>query len=173
MNIGYGSHFPILAAAIARSKGAILELGSGDWSTPMIHYAAAHRYVLTADTDLEWLRKFSEGYACPRKHEFQHVTDWKKFSIPPIEFGVAFIDCAPGEERYELAIRVAHRTQWVICHDSEKDYESGGNYMYDRATPHFKYVTEFRRFRPYTLILSNTAPFEIDKCDQTWVPPKP
>lgn len=167
----YGTHFPILAAAISRSKGAILELGCGDYSTPLIHYAAAHRYVLSADTDRAWITKFAEGYACPRRHEFQHVEDWKRFSIPPIDFGVAFIDCAPGEARHELAVRVAHRAQWVILHDSETDYGSGGNYMYDRAKPHFKYVTEFRRFRPYTLIMSNVAGFPIETVDQQGKPP--
>ena len=170
---GYESHYPILGAAIARSKGAILELGCGDGSTPLIHYAAANRYILSVDSDLAWVRKFADGYMCPRKHEFQHIESWKKLSIPPIDFGVAFIDCAPGEERYELAIRVAFRAQWVICHDSETDYGAGGNYMYDRAKPHFKYVTEFRRYRPYTLILSNTAPFAIEKIDQEWKPPTP
>ena len=183
----YGTHFPILAAAVVRTTGPILEMGSGDFSTPLLHYACAGRLLITADTDSAWLDKYAPGYACPGAHEFQHVKSvgddatplvtrliegWRRWStIESIgKWGVAFADCAPGEARHELAIRLAHRAHFVVCHDSEKDYEAGGNYMYDKLTEHFKYITEFRRFRPYTLICSNVEPFGIEKCDRTWSP---
>lgn len=169
------THFPILAACLARSSGPVLELGTGDGSTPLIHYAACgvRRFVVSADGDLAWLRKYSEGYACPRRHEFIHVGNWDEFSIlEALEWGVALVDCAPGEARYKLAMRLANRCKWVILHDTEKDYNVGTNYTYERATPSYKYVTEFRRFRPYTMVCSNVERFGIEPCDRIWEPPK-
>jgi len=185
---GYGTHFPILAAAFHRVGGPVLELGCGDFSTPMLHYLCkgslpqySHRLV-TADMDMEWLAKFRE-YGSP-SHDFfligkpegepkvtMEIQGWRDWPmIEEHQWGLVFIDCAPGEARHELAIRVANRARLVICHDSETDHGAAGNYQYDKAKAHFKYVTEFRRWRPYTLCLSNVAPFEIEECDRVWVP---
>lgn len=163
----------------------MLELGSGDNSTPMLHYLCAGRLLITADTDNAWLDKYAPGYSAPGAHEFQQVKQsgdpklpdvtrwiqgWREWStVESIgNWGVVFADCAPGEARHELMIRAAHRAQLVVAHDSEKDYEAGGNYTYDVAAKHFQYVTEFRRFRPYTLIMSNVMPFPIEECDKIW-----
>ena len=183
---GYESHFPILAACIARTTGPILELGVGEGSTPMIHYSAPNRFRVSADTDLSWLRKFAEGYYSPRQHEFIHVDAtpikgipdvtvgiqaWRKFSmIETCQWGCVIVDCAPGEARHELAIRLANRAHFVILHDSETDYQAGGNYMYSEATVRYKHVSEFRRFRPYTMVCSNVELFSIEECDKTWTP---
>jgi len=169
----YGSHFPILATAVARTVGPVLELGCGDWSTPMLHYMCKNRYLLSADGDLEWLRKFAGGYSCPRRHEFRHVPNWEQWTaLEDLHWSVALVDCAPGEERWKLIKRLAHRCMYIVAHDSETDYKSGGNYQYDKIIPLFEYVSEFCRFRPYTLVLSNEREFGIEECDKTWKPPK-
>lgn len=180
--MSYHSHYPILAAAVARTTGPILELGAGEGSTPLLHYTG--REVLTVDTDASWLETFA-GYRS-RMHAFEIVgpvgddalpmvtrmiAGWNAWRIPNRPWSVAFIDCAPGEARHELAIRLAEKATYVVCHDSETDYQSGGNYMYDRCTEHFLHVTEWRRWRPYTLVLSNYEKFEIEPCDQSWSPP--
>lgn len=174
MGLGdYGSHFPILAAAVARTKGPVLELGSGDWSTPMLHYMckAQGRYLLTADNNLEWLRKFS-AYATPGTHELQHVADWAQWDMIEAvgQWGVAFVDCAPGEARHQLIRRLAGRAHFIVAHDSERDYDTGANYKYELVTSLFRYVSEWRRYRPYTLILSDVETFEIKECDRVWRP---
>ncbi len=180
-----GTHFPVLAAAVARTKGPVLEMGSGHHSTPMLHYLCAGRLLITVDTDAEWMDKHAPGYAAPGAHEFQmvkplgdpslpHVTrmleGWRQWStIESIgKWGTAFLDGAPGEARHELAIRLSRICDIVVMHDSETDHGSGGNYMYSRLTSHFEYISEFKCFRPYTLIASNVVPFPIEECDKTW-----
>mgnify|MGYP001568001704 CR=1 FL=1 len=187
MTSGYGSHFPILAAALARTTGPVLECGIGDFSTPMIHYATMpNRLVVSADTDPDWICKF-KGYSSNR-HNFylvepagddalppvtRKIEGWQKFSIiDQFSWGCVFLDCAPGEARHEIAIRLSKRAELIVAHDSETDYQSGGNYQYDKAKPHFRFVSEFKKWRPYTLILSNVMEFKIEDCDATWEPPK-
>ena len=96
----------------------------------------------------------------------------QRFSmIEAMTWGCALVDCAPGEARRGLAARLAHRCTYVVCHDSEKDYGSGGNYEYEKLANNFQYITEFRRMRPYTLVLSNVERFGIEDCDGTWKAP--
>ena len=182
-----GSHYPILAACVAGTQGTILELGCGEGSTPMLHYMATvqAREVLSVDTDAKWIERFA-GYKCDRHRfeivppqpdvtlclQYQREKAWREWKgIEACErWGLAFVDCAPGEARWELMIRLAHRATIVIAHDSEMDYKAGGNYQYEKAIPHFKYVSEWRRWRPYTIILSNFVETLIEKCDTIWRP---
>ena len=171
----YGSHFPILAGVVAGSTGPVLELGAGNWSTPMLHYMCRgmNRMLVTADNDPTWITTFAEYRRT--WHELHAVTDWAAFDLEGVArqqgaFAVAFIDCAPGEIRHDLIRRLQGHARYIIAHDSERDWETGANYLYETVTPLFKHVTEFRRFRPYTLILSDQAPFEIEPCDRDWFP---
>ena len=170
--MSYNSHYSVLAGVVAGTQGPILELGAGDGSTPMLHYIAStmDRPILTADTNAEWLAKYV-GYGT-HLHTFKFVEGWKEFKDPFERIGCIFIDCAPGEAREHLARRYKNRADFVVCHDSEKDYASGGNYQYEKVIPEFKHVSEFRRFRPYTLIMSNVRNFHIPECDRTWTPPQ-
>lgn len=176
MGLGdYFSHYPILAAAVARTNGPVLELGCGDGSTPLLHYmcAGTGRYLLTADTNSEWLSKFRAGYYRQRLHEFYLVDQWKDFPLLNFihdKWSVALVDGAPGEDRAGLALRLKESCTFIVCHDSERDYGTGANYRYEEITPEFKYVTEWRRYRPYTLVLSNEEPFPIEECDKVWDP---
>lgn len=168
----YGSHYPILAAAVARTAGPVLELGAGDWSTPMLHYMckAMGRHLDTCDSDPKWLDRFGE-YRSEHHQLINMHSNWVAL-VNVVRFGVAFVDSAPGEGRVQWIERLKDRTHFIVAHDSERDHGTGANYMYERVTPLFKYVSEFRRFRPYTLVLSNVEPFEIDECDRVWEPPQ-
>lgn len=169
----YASHYAILAALVARTVGPVLEAGCGEGSTPMLHYLCrgkiSGRPLLTLDSDKTWLDKF-EGYKSDW-HLFEWVIDWSKHDLlGDAFFGVAFIDNAPGHMRIKLIEMLKDRAQFIIAHDSERDWGTGANYGYERVRPMFKYVSEFRRWRPYTLVLSNYEKFEVEECDRKWKP---
>lgn len=177
----YGSHVCILAAAVSRTTGPVLELGCGDASTPLLRYLCWNRRLVSADSDAEWLAKYS-GYAGPNgagSHVFVHVggehwldQDWDSMrGADSVGWGCVFIDCAPGEVRGELCERFRRSARFIVAHDSEKDYAAGGNYGYEHVIKNFKFSSEFRRWRPYTLVLSDYEPFEIAECDRIWTPP--
>lgn len=178
----YGSHVPILAACVARAarlrpSQPILELGAGDNSTPLLHYACkgAGIPLVTLETDAKWLSRFSE-YGCAG-HQISEVATWtpeivsvKNWFAEADKWSVAFVDNSPGETRHINIQALAAQASVLVVHDSETDYNTGADYKYDRIMGLFKYVSEFRRFRPYTLILSNTEPFEIEPVDKEWTP---
>lgn len=171
-NIGdYGSHFPILAAAVYRTHGPILEAGCGDWSTPLLHYmSSGERNILSLDNDASWLARFHADYERDW-HVFEHVRDWRTHDfLADAHFGVAFVDCSPGEERIQVIQRLRDRADLIIAHDSERDYGTGANYGYEKIRPLFHHVSEWRRYRPYTLILSNFKEFHIEVADRVWNP---
>jgi len=169
----YASHYAVLAAATAKGAGQVLELGCGEGSTPMLHYICkmTGRVLTTLETDATWLKKYEQYRS--QGHRLYHVTDWDRLNEyldHEAWFSVVFVDNAPGESRVKLISRLKDRARFIIAHDSERDWGTGANYRYETVKPMFKYVTEFRRWRPYTLILSNLQPFEIDECDRTWKP---
>lgn len=182
-DLGYFSHFPLLASCIARTKGPILELGCGWGSTPMIHYAAWNRFRVTADTNLEWLKTFAEGYASPRNHEFIHVKPtvhdpetnrynieaWDRFMdswANVTKWGVAFVDQAPGEARVPSIMKLKGNANFIVAHDGEADEPGGGgNYRWRDLNGVFKYRTIMKRMRPWTIIYSDLEPFPLEPVD--------
>ena len=63
----------LLVSAVLATQGDILELGSGHYSTPVLHRVVEDRYngarmVVTADTDAGWLPLF--GHLASPFHQF-------------------------------------------------------------------------------------------------------
>ena len=59
----FGTHTRLLWAAAKASQGDVLEMGTGAFSTPMLHNltsASADRSLVSAETDSAWLSKFQE-----------------------------------------------------------------------------------------------------------------
>ena len=58
----FGTHTRLLWAAAKASQGDILEMGTGAFSTPMLHNltGSAGRSLVSAETDSAWLSKFQE-----------------------------------------------------------------------------------------------------------------
>ncbi len=179
------SHYAVLAACVAGTTGPILELGVGEGSTPMLHYMAIAqaRELVSVDSDPKWLECYAQ-YKCDHHRfevvppqpdttlcpQYQREKAWREWKgIEERErWAVAFVDCAPGESRWELMVRLALRATIVVAHDSETDYNSGGNYQYRKAFSNFKFISEYRRWRPYTLVCSNFVATLIEECDKTW-----
>ena len=186
---GYETHFPVLAAAVAMTKGPVIEFGCGWFSTPMLHKMCEvmGRRVYTVESDVEWAKTFgwmdpvwesivmkpkTVGSLSHHSMSTGALLEDLKRMIDKIDYrwGVCFVDSQPGEERKNIIQFMADKADIVIAHDSERDYDSGTNYEYETVTPLFKYVKEYRLMRPYTLIMSNTIDFPLSEEEQTWAP---
>ncbi|CAF1309125.1 unnamed protein product [Adineta steineri] len=133
---GYGSHQPVLLAAsilTGRHGGPILEMGCGYYSTLLLHEIAVkqqNRYLLSSDTDREWLRKF-EANMSSSMHQFRHinnVSEWDTININHPRWSMILIDHKPGERRTTDIIRLVNVTDVIIVHDTETAtyyYEAG------------------------------------------------
>ena len=176
----YGTHFPVLAAAVAKTTGPVLELGMGEFSTPMLHYMCEgeRRYLLSVDANREWVDKYRayEG----KHHSIQLERDWAEAVAYALDqcdaYSVIFVDFAPGEMRAPVIERLKDKGHFIVAHDTEEcdrdKYPSGANYGYEPVFKLFTYRQDFKRWRPYSTIVSMFAPFYIAEGDREWQPPE-
>jgi hypothetical protein len=133
---GYGSHkLALLAASIltAEHGGPVMEMGCGYHSTLLLHQIVVieqKRYLLSTDTDREWLSKF-ESNMSSSIHQFRHISqtsEWDLVGNDPPRWSIVFIDHKPGERRVIDIIRLANVSDIIIIHDTETasyNYEQG------------------------------------------------
>lgn len=147
-----GSHLPILVKLILNSEGPILELGTGFYSTPVLHWLCAenNRKLVSYESS----DKYFEVAKCyiTDWHEVYFVTDWSKIDISQY-WGLVFVDHYPAQQRRLEIARIANNADYIIAHDSELKHDK--DYQYSKITPLFKYRRDFNKFYPNTTVFSN------------------
>ena len=121
------THMPILAAVIAKTSGLILELGTGHFSTQLLHYMAkaSNRKVVSVDTYELWNNYFAEHFVDENHKfictfnklistEFLSLVEWKD-----IQWDVAFIDHAPEIDRKKCIELLRDNAKYIVIHDAE------------------------------------------------------
>jgi len=150
---GYGTHIAPLTAAALSTKGTIIEMGAGDYSTPLLHEIAKaqNRPLITYETDKQWLINFIdlEVFKTKVSHFIEPVANWDQVEVRPC--GLLFIDHAPAERRIIDIERFMRAAQVIVVHDSEKR----SYYKYDQVFKYFKYKNEYQRYSKKTMLLSN------------------
>ena len=171
-DLGVGSHTAILAAAIARTTGGILECGTGAWSTPLIHALANGRAVMSLETDQEWMNQMAFLYKT-EWHQFGMVradghhpliAEWVKLGRGLAAFvdSVCFLDQSPGEARVPMAKAIKGKFKFIVAHDTEADIPpGGGNYGWKELDGYFKYSFTFKDVRPWTSVFSDVEEFRL------------
>lgn len=146
-----GTHMSPLITAVMNTCGPVVELGCGDFSTPLLHAICStqKRYLLSLDNDAKWLNHFLD-----LENDF-HVI---KYTPKMLDFlkhnnqhwSVVFVDQAPGEERAISMELLKNHTDIFVMHDSETQC-----YGYSRILTGFKYVYIYERYNVTTTIASN------------------
>ncbi|CAF1113746.1 unnamed protein product [Adineta ricciae] len=156
---GYGSHKLALLAALlltAKDGGPVVEMGCGYHSTLLLHQLAVDRqkrYVLSTDTDREWLLKFQNNMSSSL-HQFRfinRVSEWNSVGNDRPRWSIAFIDHKPGERRVVDIIRLINMTDLIIVHDSET-----ASYQYERGLQYYPYRYHYTYLSTATDVASRT-----------------
>lgn len=151
----------MLAACMALApKGHVLELGSGLFSTPLLHYmcAAQKRQLVTCEEDAKWLEKFRK-YECSW-HSLLHVPNWDKFERIDIErWSIVFVDHSPAERRGIELHRLRNNSAYLVVHDTNTEWLEGHNLT--GVLESFAYRKDFDTM-PVTSIVSDFAPIDIN-----------
>lgn len=162
----YGTHLPVLAAAVARTTGPVLECGMGEWSSAILHLMCmGRRELVSLESDKEWLNAFSKYVG--ERHDIgfiePKVETWVAYGRSLSDFykdGVVFLDQAPGEARVPMAMELKGKAHFIVCHDTEADIRpAGGNYGWKQLDGFFKYQTIYKEMNPWTTVYSDVEEF--------------
>lgn len=149
-----GSHLPVLMKLFSMTKGPILELGSGMYSTPYLHWACypTKRRLVTYEDHLDWIgfaKQFENDY-----HKVHLVENWSNLILTD-PWSIAFVDHDPMDRHFRVEeVKLLTHAEYVVCHDAEN--QNDRKYKYSTAHDLFKYRTKYSEGGlPYTAIFSN------------------
>jgi len=159
VSLNYGTHLPALIKAMEKTTGNVLELGTGLFSTPYLHYKCIldNRKLVSYENFKSWYDILIHyGYQHPL-HEINFV---EKYEDAPIEkeWDVVLIDQTPDSSRCETIQRLAGTTKYIIIHDSNGRNEK--TYHYSTIYPLFKYRTIWDKDKNHATVLSNLVDLE-------------
>jgi len=115
----YATHQPLLVKHLLRSTGPVLELGIGDYSTPIIHEICAHqrREVWSFDSDSAWVERFSPYRTT--SHHIERLADWSSLTPLAGGYGLVFVDHSPAERRIVDIRLLIPICDVMVVHDTE------------------------------------------------------
>lgn len=151
------THFPMLIKTVQMTTGTVLEVGSGIFSTPLLHWLCygQKRMVITIEHYKHYL-----DFASKFKSEWHQVLykDPKKimeFQVPNERLSVVFIDHSPKRPRTrgDDALLFKDVADFVVLHDAGVDGHK--KYGYDQLYSQFKYRYDWTGCLPHTTVLSN------------------
>lgn len=155
-NPSYGTHFPVLASIVGATSGDVAEVGSGQFSTPLLEaIVRPPRRWTSFETDLNWLHSLRH----PRlpNHDLRIISP---LQVPDLSrYEVALIDGGEPSFRADIALRCNARV--LIVHDANPDWEPTYHYR-ERLLRCFRYHAFYCRLNPWSLILSDSLdPFAL------------
>lgn len=149
------THEPVLVELLTRVRGArVLELGTGFGSTPLVLGLSGSSVSL--ETDEAWYRRFARFDSAT--HRIALWRDVSEFSwdCPYLEeeWDVALVDNAPAHSRQSNLEKLAARSRFVVCHDTQEVFRpSPSDYRWDFSG--FRFVWTYTQFATYTTVVSN------------------
>lgn len=153
-HVYYSSHLPLLIRMVMQTTGDVLELGTGMFSTPVLHWMCVpdKRNLVSYESN----RKFYE-LAKQYSHKFHTIRYAENFENIEIErpWDVVFIDHEVHEagDRNRTAKRAANYAKFVILHDT--CWRDRRHHHYEEIYPLYKYRYQFHLTRPKTTVVSN------------------
>lgn len=147
------SHVPLLTRVFDLSEGDVLEVGTGYFSTLLLHWLATmtKRQVYSYESKTYWYER-AKRY----ENEYQHIIlceSWDKADFDQRHWGLAFIDHSPKHRRPVDIARLADKADYLVIHDT--DPERDNLYRMSRIWGLFKYRYDYTKMTPYTTVVSN------------------
>lgn len=138
----------MLMRAIELSEGPILELGSGLFSTPLIHWMChkEKRPIVTYESVEEYY-KFAKEFRSAN-HKVRKTEDYEDLDLKG-HWGVVLIDHTEDRRAIDT-VRLKDKADYIVLHDSECDL-----YEYATIFSHFKHVHHWKECKPWTSVVSN------------------
>ena len=148
INKDWGTHIPLLLKVTQATDGSVLELGSGLFSTPLLHWLCEenHRKLTTYDDNKNYFKLASQYQS--KTHQIHFVENWSDISLFG-QWDVVLIDHY-ADRRASDALMLKDSAKYIVLHDTERK-----EYGYDSIWKEFKYVYHWRYCTPWTSVVSN------------------
>ena len=156
----YASHLPALSFILGRlgpSVRSILEVGSGFYSTPLLHAfcAGSKAEHVILESDETWRNSISSLFdGVIQLFDAESLPD----EVVQRQWGLAFIDGPVEASRAQHAIRLKDTADVIVLHDSNPNWDVA--YGYSAIIPLWKHAHHFTETYPHTLVLTDS--------DDTW-----
>ena len=143
----WASHLPALFSCLLATSGAVLEVGAGDWSTPLLRKfcEVAGREFASVEEDVGWAAKHGARHA--DANEIGPVLA-SLATIRP--WSVVFLD-HNGHRRAADALLFVDSAEYIVIHD----YPSPDIFK-DLDEKRWKHQIVDKRARPWTLVLTQS-----------------
>lgn len=145
----YTTHMRTLIKVLNMSKGDVVELGAGPFSTPLLHWVCKdmNRKLISYEVDPEYYN-YARQFRSPL-HRIVQVNDWDEVDSNTHR-GLVFIDHNPFDRRAPDTIKFKDSADYVVIHDTECEDD------FKTIWPHFKYAYTWKGCRPWTSVVSNS-----------------
>jgi hypothetical protein len=162
---GYGTHLPLLCALLPlvemdkEGSGHILELGAGNFSTPVLSCMcrALHLELMTLEEQAVWLENFEDIIDANPYHRSVVVPDPYNY-IPTIDslsikhWGLVFVDHGRTNQDRMAALRyLQDKADFIVIHDTQNTWFAG----VDRVLDSFEFRYDYELMTPVTTVVSN------------------
>jgi hypothetical protein len=157
------SHIPLLTQAFDESAGPVLELGTGYFSTLLLHWLAtiSKRQVFSFERSRSWYERAKRW-----QNEWHHIEfcpDWDALPIDDAHWwGLAFVDHSPNGRRPAEIRRLALRADYIVIHDTLPEWDA--IYGYSAIWGLFQHRYDYTKIHPWTTVVSNFHDLEEFRC---------
>lgn len=144
------THLQALVKFVQMTDGPVMELGSGVFSTPVLHWMCLekNRKLVTYENHPEFFQ-FAKKFKS-RDHQILFIKDWDQID-PRGHWSVVLIDHVSERGRGIDAVKFKDNADYIILHDSNHPELYG----YNEIWKYFKYRHDYIRRDASTTVLSN------------------
>jgi len=147
------SHLILLARVFDKSEGDVLEVGTGYYSTLLLHWLGTthKRQVYSYESSNYWYQR-----AKKMENEYHHIVYCPSWDEIPTDkhWGMIFIDHGPNERRRTEIEKFKDKCDYMVIHDTEP--ASNRAYKYSEIWHLFKYKYDYNKILPATSVVSNS-----------------
>lgn len=158
------SHLPPLLACLAVTEGPVLEMGIGEYSTPVLHAFCQRRPLVSVENNEPWFEQFAALYRT-LNHIFILAPDYDVVlpSLVSARWSVAFLDHSSGLRRGADALALKDSAQYIVIHDylPGPDDPAANEVRLDWLKEKFQFHKLYDRLNPWTMVFANTEIPEI------------
>ncbi len=151
----YGTHLLCLISIMEKTKGDVLELGMGVFSTPYLHYKCMldGRQLVSYENFKSWMDFFTKYNYDNENHTIRFVEKYEDADLDQYFWSLVLVDQTPDLSRIETVKRLANKAGYIVIHDSNDKMDSV--YHYSEIYPLFKYKRVWDKDSNHATVLSN------------------